>query len=528
MVATLGPKILDIFKSEIEMMNKKGSALFIFTSSEYQTARVYLESSILSLSAIKPMQGPIFMAPSKSKMQHDLFYKQQTAEQSHLTSNIRRLQYGLRMAKMGIEGCPILQPYSSWEFLGQEESLGPFSKLEVEAEALQVIVHSIGSHVNEGNIRLAVQAYNARHLSLGKWWPAIQKRHEESQEKKIHSKWKGFPTHVHEVVRQIEEEPYAYALERDFLQFLVNPQEIEQGWADIEVEQRIKDIIIQLVRQSFTAADMAYGILKRARIGGALLYGPPGTGKTQLARIVARECGAAMLCISAADIEQKYVGETERGIQALFKLGRMLYPSVIFMDEADGLFSSRELDHHDFSRNRKNQLLAEMDGIVQHTSPPFVLLATNYPRQLDHAVLRRVPSLLHLGLPALQSRKKIFEIYLREEYVNAEVDTDALASQTVGFSGSDIKTLCVQAALVCDDFIDHHGRNMRHLKKKHFFRALQRCSPTVSQSALEEIREFADKHDPSALETFISKENLVRKEESRIVEEELLNMMTFD
>jgi SpoVK/Ycf46/Vps4 family AAA+-type ATPase len=208
-----------------------------------------------------------------------------------------------------------------------------------------------------------------------------------------------------------------------------------------------------------------------------------------------------MLCVSGADIEHKYVGETEKAIQALFNLARMLYPSMVFIDEADSLFQSREMNLHEYSRSRINQLLAEMDGLVHHKHPPFILLATNYPRQLDHAVLRRVPSLLHLGLPSTPARGKIFEIYLRDEHLDEDVKTDSLASKTMGYSGSDIKTLCVQTALLCDTYINHKSRSVRLLKNTHFLQALNRCVPTVSRPALEEISAFAAMHDPRALES---------------------------
>ena len=111
-----------------------------------------------------------------------------------------------------------------------------------------------------------------------------------------------------------------------------------------------------------------------------------------------------MICASAANIENKYVGETEKAIQGLFSLGRMLSPCTIFIDEADALFRSRKPDDRGWERSQMNQLLYEMDGLKKSKSPPFVPLATNFPRELDHAVLRRVPSRIHIGLPSPEAR----------------------------------------------------------------------------------------------------------------------------
>jgi hypothetical protein len=255
---------------------------------------------------------------------------------------------------------------------------------------------------------------------------------------------------------------------------------------------------MQMADQPVNTGRAAYGILKKGRIGGALLYGPPGTGKTHLARVLARECQATMISASAADIENMYVGETEKAIKGLFNLGRLLAPSIIFIDEADSLFHARGPGDRTWERSRINQLLTEMDGLVKVKTPPFVLLATNFPRQLDHAVLRRAPSRLHIGIPSFESRKKIFHICLREEKIGDNVDWEELAYITQGYSGSDIQTMCVQTALICETSpadIDING--VRTIKKAHFQKAFERCAPTVSRAALSQIREFAKEFDPS-------------------------------
>ncbi|KAF1979881.1 AAA-domain-containing protein, partial [Bimuria novae-zelandiae CBS 107.79] len=269
------------------------------------------------------------------------------------------------------------------------------------------------------------------------------------------------------------------------------------GWSDIQLDVEIEETIKQMVDQPANTGRAAYGILKKGRIGGALLYGPPGTGKTHLARVLARECQATMLSASAADIVSMWVGETEKAIKGLFNLGRMLAPSIIFIDEADSLFHARGPGDRSWERSRTNQLLTEMDGLVKLKTAPFVLLATNFPRQLDHAVLRRTPSRLHIGLPSFEGRKNIFRICLREETVNDDVDWEDLSRKSMGYSGSDIQIVCVQAALICQASpTDVDAQGIRILKKVHFDRAFLRSAPTVSAAALSQIREFAKEFDP--------------------------------
>ena len=274
---------------------------------------------------------------------------------------------------------------------------------------------------------------------------------------------------------------------------------MEEGWSEIALEPDIKEAIQQLINQPTDTSRHSYGILKRGRIGGALLYGPPGTGKTHLARVLARESKSITICVSTADLESKYVGETEKAIRGLFNLGRMLSPCTIFLDEADGLFRSRKSDDRGWERSRINQLLQEMDGLKKSRSQPFTILATNFPNDLDSAVLRRVPSRIHIGLPSLKVRQQIFQIYLAEEELHTDVNLYHLAESSQGYSGSDIQTVCVQAALICDASTGDDAR--RRITNTHFDKAFRRSAPTVSKGALAKIKAFSEQYDPAALES---------------------------
>jgi SpoVK/Ycf46/Vps4 family AAA+-type ATPase len=84
---------------------------------------------------------------------------------------------------------------------------------------------------------------------------------------------------------------------------------------NVIVEQEVKDTVKQLISFSNFCPDRAsHGLLKQIRISGALLYRPPGTGKTHLSCAIAKDSCANMLAITAADIESKWVGDTEKYI----------------------------------------------------------------------------------------------------------------------------------------------------------------------------------------------------------------------
>ncbi|KAF6797002.1 AAA family ATPase [Colletotrichum musicola] len=233
-----------------------------------------------------------------------------------------------------------------------------------------------------------------------------------------------------------------YYWEKKLLSLLIDPQTIEAFWSDLAInrktEQEIREIITH--HHDNGKSTKPYGLLGRAGTGGALVYGPPGTGKTQLARILAHESGTVVLCATPADLVSKYWGEGPTAIQGLFNLGKLLSPSIIFIDEAEAMFTAREHLHHQHEFADLNQLLHEMDGLSKSIKSPFVLVATNLPGRLDPAVLRRVPTIL------------------KEEILHAEVDISQLAPMTPGFTGSDIRALCVQTAISCDVFVEE-GEN---------------------------------------------------------------------
>jgi SpoVK/Ycf46/Vps4 family AAA+-type ATPase len=137
----------------------------------------------------------------------------------------------------------------------------------------------------------------------------------------------------------------------------------------------------------------SFGVLAKSAIHGVLLFGPPGTGKTMLAKAVAKCSGAWFMNISLADIFDKYVGEGEKNIQAVFTLARKLNgPCIIFFDEVDALLGSRR-GGGDGSTRREimNVCMAEWDGLSSENAGILVLGATNRPFDLDDAVLRRMP-----------------------------------------------------------------------------------------------------------------------------------------
>ncbi len=185
---------------------------------------------------------------------------------------------------------------------------------------------------------------------------------------------------------------------------------------------------------------------------GVLLYGPPGTGKTLLARAVAGEAGVPFFSISGSDFVEMFVGVGASRVRDLFEQGKKNAPCIIFIDEIDAVGRHRGAGlggGHDEREQTLNQLLVEMDGFEMKDNI-ILIAATNRPDILDPALLRpgRFDRQIVVDRPDRAGRKTILEVHSRGKPISKEIDLDALAAQTPGFTGADLANLVNEAALL--------------------------------------------------------------------------------
>ncbi|WP_199240918.1 ATP-dependent zinc metalloprotease FtsH [Naasia lichenicola] len=184
---------------------------------------------------------------------------------------------------------------------------------------------------------------------------------------------------------------------------------------------------------------------------GVLMSGPPGTGKTLLARAVAGEANVAFLPVTGSSFIELYVGVGASRVRDLFAEARKRSPSIIFIDEIDGIGQRRgngQFGGNDEREQTLNQLLAEMDGFDPSTGV-VVLAATNRPETLDPALLRpgRFDRQVTVPLPNAGERAEILAVHARGKKLAASVDLGAVARSTPGFSGADLANLVNEAAI---------------------------------------------------------------------------------
>lgn len=191
---------------------------------------------------------------------------------------------------------------------------------------------------------------------------------------------------------------------------------------------------------------------------GILLSGPPGTGKTLLAKAAAKYTNSSFVATSGSEFIEMYAGVGAQRVRKLFETAKNLArkedkdSAIIFIDEIDILGAKRGTNesHHEYDQTL-NQLLVEMDGIKGGNDINIlVVAATNRPDLLDPALLRpgRFDRQVVVDLPDKSGRLQILKIHTKNKPLADDVNLEAIAEDTFGFSGAHLESLCNEAAIL--------------------------------------------------------------------------------
>ena len=215
---------------------------------------------------------------------------------------------------------------------------------------------------------------------------------------------------------------------------------------DIIGMQELKKTLHEIIVIPTIRPDLFTGIRNPQR--GILLFGPPGTGKTMIAKAIASECKSTFFNISASSLTSKWLGESEKMVKSLFKLAYKKSPSIIFIDEIDSILSKRNENENESTKRLKTEFLIQFDGLNTNKNMNLlVIAATNRPMDLDEALLRRLPKRIYCGPLDEEGRFEFIKKTINKVENNlTDDDIKEVSKLTEGYSNSDLKELCKEAA----------------------------------------------------------------------------------
>lgn len=273
-------------------------------------------------------------------------------------------------------------------------------------------------------------------------------------------------------------------------------------WHSIGGMEEVKQQLREAIELPMTHGAMFERLgIRPAR--GVLLYGPPGCSKTLMARALATEGSMNFLAVKGPELLSKWLGESERALASLFRRARLASPSVIFFDEVDAIATKRGGGNSGGER-LLSQLLTELDGVQTKDingkkQRVVVVCATNRPDLLDSALLRpgRIDRMIYVGVPDLESRRKILEISLQKKACSNDIDFSKLAEDNVsgGFSGAELVGACRDAALLAleeEEALENLSIIPR-IGMKHMVKALESMEKQITPGMIDFYMQYQGK-----------------------------------
>ena len=271
----------------------------------------------------------------------------------------------------------------------------------------------------------------------------------ENQPKEADAEW------VHSLVDEVlgEGEDAEEMLE---LVEIFAPGEIEQGLDDIvltdEQEKEVEKVMKAIEHRDYLRE------VGLSEIGKLLFVGPPGTGKTSTAKALSGRLELPFIEVKLSMITSQYLGETSKNVDKVFELAKMLSPCILFIDEFDSIAKTRDSDEHAALKRTVNTLLKSIDDISLVRDSVLLIGATNHPKMLDYAAWRRFDEIVEFPAPDEEMRAEILRIITRDVEIK-DFDAEALAAETEGLTGSDLRLVLREAVL---DALTSDRRELTH------------------------------------------------------------------
>ena len=231
-----------------------------------------------------------------------------------------------------------------------------------------------------------------------------------------------------------------------------SPDELESLYYIIESKFNFNDLIasenlMKNMRPALSRETNKDKIFKNWGFGKVISYGtgttlnfrgPPGTGKTLAAHSLAKELGRKLLMVRYDQLQNCFVGVTEKHIQMVFKIAKAKN-AVLFFDEADAIALSRKSLERSWEMSQVNTLLKELERFEG-----VCIFATNFAEKYDEAFERRLTMHIDFKMPNEKQRIEILDKLLPKKSRGKKLSFEGLNLE--GLSGGDIKNILLNAA----------------------------------------------------------------------------------
>lgn len=230
---------------------------------------------------------------------------------------------------------------------------------------------------------------------------------------------------------------------------------------------------------------------KKFKLGipnGILLFGPPGCGKTFIVKKLSEELGYNFIEMNPSSVVTSYVHGAVGNIGKVFEMAKLQAPSIVFIDEIEGLVPKREElgSHADTKKEEINEFLIQLNNAGQNKI--LVVGATNRPHMIDTAILRsgRMDKRVFVGPPDYDARKEMFKICLSGRPYDKNIDFEKLAKMTENYVGSDIELIVTESAR------EAVFQNKNLIEEKMLIDSIEKFNPSVTAEEDAYYEQFGD------------------------------------